>query len=92
MDDCWKELGAVTTEVYRRSCWRFQDKIIVRDSLAARFTFRCSVQVDNRVVFREFGVAVETVSSTLWSNLIPIKLNIFFWRFLKDALPTRPNL
>ena len=27
-----------------------------------------------------------------WSNLIPIKLNIFLWRFFRDALPTRFNM
>ena len=27
-----------------------------------------------------------------WSNLIPTKINIFIWRFLRDALPTRSNL
>ncbi|KAJ9567092.1 hypothetical protein OSB04_003058 [Centaurea solstitialis] len=31
-------------------------------------------------------------SGLFWNNLIPIKLNIFTWRFLIDALPTHFNL
>ena len=27
-----------------------------------------------------------------WSNLTPIKVNIFLWRFLNDSLPIRINL
>ncbi|KAJ9561194.1 hypothetical protein OSB04_006354 [Centaurea solstitialis] len=32
------------------------------------------------------------VFSRFWNNLLPIKLNLFLWRFLHDALPTRLNL
>nr|GFB06432.1 RNA-directed DNA polymerase, eukaryota, reverse transcriptase zinc-binding domain protein [Tanacetum cinerariifolium] len=35
---------------------------------------------------------VTSSSSTRWSKLLPIKLNVFAWRMFLDKLPTRINL
>ncbi|GJT78825.1 RNA-directed DNA polymerase, eukaryota [Tanacetum coccineum] len=35
---------------------------------------------------------ITSSSSTRWSKLLPIKLNVFAWRMLLDKLPTRINL
>ncbi|GJR90742.1 RNA-directed DNA polymerase, eukaryota, reverse transcriptase zinc-binding domain protein [Tanacetum coccineum] len=35
---------------------------------------------------------VTSSSSTRWSKVIPIKLNVFVWRMFLDKLPTRSNL
>nr|GEZ09505.1 RNA-directed DNA polymerase, eukaryota, reverse transcriptase zinc-binding domain protein [Tanacetum cinerariifolium] len=37
-------------------------------------------------------VLVVAPSHTRWSKVLPIKLNIFWWRMLLDRLPTRSNL
>ena len=37
-------------------------------------------------------VLVVSPSHSRWSKVLPIKLNIFFWRMLLDRLPTRTNL
>ncbi|GJZ83238.1 RNA-directed DNA polymerase, eukaryota, reverse transcriptase zinc-binding domain protein [Tanacetum coccineum] len=37
-------------------------------------------------------VLVIAPSHTRWSKVLPIKLNIFWWRMLLDRLPTRSNL
>ncbi|GJV04382.1 RNA-directed DNA polymerase, eukaryota, reverse transcriptase zinc-binding domain protein [Tanacetum coccineum] len=35
---------------------------------------------------------INSSSSTRWSKLLPIKLNVFAWRMFLDKLPTRTNL
>ncbi|GJT02906.1 RNA-directed DNA polymerase, eukaryota [Tanacetum coccineum] len=37
-------------------------------------------------------VLPSSLSTSRWSKILPIKVNVFIWRMFLDRLPTRPNL
>lgn len=51
-----------------------------------------SFEVSNTIKHIDYIILQEDIVQTTWCRLVPIKLNVFLWRVLRDRIPTTENL